>query len=180
MQHRQISRPRPMAARSYCAAASGVGTRTRIRPNIERYEIPTPESFTPTQRQMIQLLESLVGDFEPTEYHNVYASFSNGFNGGGFDPRGSNFNAPDLDDDGTVSPEEQAAYIGFEPETVDNYELGYKAALFDGRLNTAIAAFQANYSDVQIPGSIACTVGGFPSFCGVVSNAGKATFKVKL
>jgi iron complex outermembrane receptor protein len=31
-----------------------------------------------------------------------------------------------------------------------------------------------DYTDVQIPGSVACTVSGLPSFCGVVSNAGKA------
>lgn len=30
---------------------------------------------------------------------------------------------------------------------------------------------------MQIPGSVACTVSGLPSFCGVVSNAGAATFK---
>ena len=42
------------------------------------------------------------------------------------------------------------------------------------RLTVALAAFRANYSDVQIPGSVACTVSGLPSFCGVVSNAGKA------
>lgn len=49
--------------------------------------------------------------------------------------------------------------------------------MFDGGLNLAIAAFLADYTDVQIPGSVACTVGGLPSFCGVVSNAGKAKFK---
>jgi iron complex outermembrane receptor protein len=37
-----------------------------------------------------------------------------------------------------------------------------------------LAAFRMDYTDVQIPGSVACTVSGLPSFCGVVSNAGKA------
>lgn len=49
--------------------------------------------------------------------------------------------------------------------------------MFDGGLSVAIAGFYADYTDVQIPGSVACTVGGLPSFCGIVSNAGKATFK---
>jgi iron complex outermembrane receptor protein len=31
-----------------------------------------------------------------------------------------------------------------------------------------------DYTDVQIPGSVACVSGGVPTFCGVVSNAGKA------
>ena len=30
---------------------------------------------------------------------------------------------------------------------------------------------------MQIPGSIACNAGGVATFCGIVSNAGKATFK---
>ena len=46
-----------------------------------------------------------------------------------------------------------------------------------GMVNVAAAAFYADYTDVQIPGSVACTVAGLPSFCGVVSNAGAATFK---
>lgn len=115
--------------------------------------------------------------FMPTPDHNIYASYSQGFKGGGFDPRGVGANAPDLDGDGVQSDEEIAAFLSFAPETVDSYELGYKGSLMGGRLNVAVASFYADYTDVQIPGSVACTVAGLPSFCGVVSNAGKATFK---
>ena len=119
--------------------------------------------------------------FKPTEDHHLYASYSKGFKGGGFDPRGVGTNAPDLDGDGVRSDEEVAAFLSFEPETVDSYELGYKGSLLDNRLNVSVAAFHANYKDVQIPGSVACTilVAGVPtpSFCGVVSNAGKARFQ---
>lgn len=115
--------------------------------------------------------------FEPDDRNTVYASYSQGFKGGGFDPRSSTLNAPDLDNDGTVTESEIAEYVGFEPETVDSYELGYKASLFDRRLTLAAAAFYAKYNDVQIPGSVPCISGGAPSFCGVVDNAGKATLK---
>ena len=57
---------------------------------------------------------------------------------------------------------------------MNSYEVGYKAQLFDRQLTLALAAFRMDYTDVQIPGSVACTVSGLPSFCGVVSNAGKA------
>jgi len=40
-----------------------------------------------------------------------------------------------------------------------------------------VAGFYTDYTDVQIPGSVACTVGGIATFCGVISNAGKATLK---
>jgi len=115
--------------------------------------------------------------FMPTPDHNLYASYSKGFKGGGFDPRGVGANAPDLDGNSIISDDEVAAFLSFEPEEVDSYEVGYKGSLAGGRVNVAIAGFYADYTNVQIPGSVACTVGGFPSFCGVVSNAGKATFK---
>jgi iron complex outermembrane receptor protein len=114
--------------------------------------------------------------FKPTPDHTLYASYSQGFKGGGFDPRGVGSNAPDLNTNGIREDSEVAAFLSFRPESVESYELGYKGSLFDGGLNLALAGFYADYTDVQIPGSVACTVGGLPSFCGVVSNAGKAEF----
>ncbi|PEQ13817.1 TonB-dependent receptor [Novosphingobium sp. PC22D] len=115
--------------------------------------------------------------FKPTPDHNIYASYSQGFKGGGFDPRGVGANAPDLDGNGSLSDTEIASFLSFEPEKVDSYEIGYKGNLMGGALYVAAAAFYSDYTNVQIPGSVACTVGGLPSFCGVVSNAGKATIK---
>ena len=114
--------------------------------------------------------------YQPNSDTTFYASFSQGFKGGGFDPRGVGANAPDLNANGTRENDEVAAFLSFRPESVDSYEVGYKGNLLDGGLYVALAGFYADYSDVQIPGSVACTVSGLPSFCGVVSNAGKATF----
>ncbi len=116
--------------------------------------------------------------FKPTPEDNIYASFSQGFKGGGFDPRGVGANAPDLNGNGIRGEnDEVAAFLSFRPESVDSYEVGYKGNAFDGGLTFALAGFYADYTDVQIPGSVACIVSGLPSFCGVTSNAGKATFK---
>ncbi|WP_120716982.1 TonB-dependent receptor [Tsuneonella amylolytica] len=115
--------------------------------------------------------------FKPAPDHNLYASYSQGFKGGGFDPRGVGVNAPDLDGNGIRSDAEVASFLSFRPEQVDSYEVGYKGSLMDGALYVALAGFYADYTDVQIPGSVACNVGGIATFCGVVSNAGKATFK---
>ncbi|WP_422357011.1 TonB-dependent receptor [Qipengyuania flava] len=112
--------------------------------------------------------------FMPTPDHNIYASYSKGFKGGGFDPRGVGVNAPAAIA-GSPTDEEVTDFLSFAPEEVDSYEIGYKGNL--GILNIAAAAFYADYTDVQIPGSVACEVGGLPTFCGIVSNAGKATFK---
>jgi iron complex outermembrane receptor protein len=42
-----------------------------------------------------------------------------------------------------------SAVSEFEPETVLNYELGWKSTLLDGRLRTQVAAFYNDYSDFQ-------------------------------
>jgi iron complex outermembrane receptor protein len=109
--------------------------------------------------------------FKPTPDHNFYASYSRGFKGGGFDPRGQSTQAP------SQSPEDIFEFMAFDPETVDSYELGWKASLFGRRLQFATAAFYADYKDVQVPGSAGCIVGGISTFCGITTNAGSATFK---
>jgi len=114
--------------------------------------------------------------FKPNDDNTIYVSYSQGFKGGGFDPRGVGANAPDLNGNGVRESTEIASFLSFGAETVDSYEVGYKARLLD-RVNVSLAAFRADYSDVQIPGSSGCTVNGVQTFCGVVTNAGKARFQ---
>ncbi len=118
--------------------------------------------------------------FKPTDNHMIYASYSKGFKGGGFDPRGSANIAPDTNHDGVRSYQEIYDFISFDPETVDSYEIGWKGSLFDRALNFAIDGFYAKYNDVQIPGSVGVDANGdgiFESFAGVTTNAGRAEFK---
>ena len=103
--------------------------------------------------------------------HNIYASYSEGFKGGGFDPR--------LNMVGTRLTEAQAR-AGYEPETIETYELGLKSAFNGGRITTNTALFHSNYKDVQIPGSVAIDTNGDgrdDSFAGLTTNAGKAKIK---
>jgi iron complex outermembrane receptor protein len=115
--------------------------------------------------------------FQPDDNNTIYASYSRGFKGGGFDPRGLSTAAPDLNGNGTREANEIFDYFQFEPERVTSYEIGYKANLFDRRLRLAIAGFYADYRDVQVPGSVGAVINGVPTFVGVTTNAGAATFK---
>ncbi len=118
---------------------------------------PTP-SFNGT-RQDDAFTPRVIVAWKPGEDLNLYASYSEGFKGGGFDPRGNFANAD--------------VRAGFEPETVKSYEIGAKTRLFDGRANINADVFFADYTDVQIPGSV--IVAGPPvSFVGTVTNAGGA------
>ena len=115
--------------------------------------------------------------FKPTPDHTLYGSYSKGFKGGGFDPRGVSTAAPDLDGDGQVSYDEIFDFISFQPEKVDSFELGWKASLFDRRVNLGLAAFHADYKDVQVPGSVGAMIDGQQTFIGVTTNAGKARIR---
>jgi iron complex outermembrane receptor protein len=104
--------------------------------------------------------------FRPDGDHNLYVSWSQGFKGGSFDPRGA-YTTPEVGE-------------GFEPETVDSYELGWKASFADGRARTALAIFYSDYEDVQVPSSVAIDTNGDgvdDSFAGATTNAAKATIQ---
>lgn len=115
--------------------------------------------------------------FKPNEDHNIYFTYSRGFKGGGFDPRGQTSAAPDLDGDGDVDFDDEFEFLRFAPETVDSFELGWKASLLDNRLNIALAGFISKYDDVQIPGSVGLDTnddGINDTFIGVTTNAASA------
>lgn len=118
--------------------------------------------------------------YKVTPDSNVYATYSQGFKGGSFDPRGQTTAAPDLNLDGTVSDDEIYTFMQFDPEEVNSYEVGYKASQFNGRINYSLAAFYSDYKDVQVPGSIGVDTDGDgvnDSFSGVTTNAGAATIR---
>jgi len=66
----------------------------------------------------------------------VYFTYSEGYRDGGFPARFTG-----------VVP---IPLPNYEPEFVENYELGYKTTLLDGRLRANVAAFLMDYSDMQI------------------------------
>lgn len=95
---------------------------------------------------------------------NGYLSYSQGFKAGSFDPRGANFVTPNVEK-------------GYDPETLDSWEVGLKSTWLNGRATTNIAYFMSDYEDMQIPGSVGVDADGDgvnDSFVGTVTNAGKA------
>ncbi|HEU0043815.1 TonB-dependent receptor [Sphingomonas sp.] len=119
--------------------------------------------------------------FKPTDDVMLYASYSKGFKGGGFDPRGSaNVAAIDVNRDKVFSYAEIYDFFLFEPEEVDSYEVGLKGSAANGAVTFALTGFYADYKNVQIPGSIGIDANGdgvFEGFSGVTTNAASAKFK---
>jgi len=111
------------------------------------------EAFTPR----------VILSYAPSDTVSLFASVSEGFKGGGFDPRGNFANAD--------------VRRGFRPESVRSYELGAKTSWFNNRATANVTYFQADYTDVQIPGSVIVQTPTGVNFVGTVTNAGAADFK---
>lgn len=117
---------------------------------------------------------------KPSDTFMAYASYSKGFKGGGFDPRGSANIAPNNNGTPGIQYDEIYDFFLFEPETVDSYEVGIKGSALDRAVSYALTGFYADYKNVQVPGSVGVDAnndGIFEGFAGVTTNAAKARFK---
>ena len=95
--------------------------------------------------------------YDLTDDMTTYASYSQGFKSGGFDMRGDAYLTPN-----TVN--------GYDPETVDSYEIGLKGAL--DRLTFAAAVFYNKYQDQQVTTQVPAGA----SIASFVDNVGSSTF----
>src|SRR5690606_31224747 len=67
--------------------------------------------------------------YKPTPSVNIFASYKQGFLSGGFNSSSSSFStAPNLD-------------LSYDPQTIEGFEAGIKAELFDRRLFVNFAAY---------------------------------------
>lgn len=96
--------------------------------------------------------------FMPRDDLNFYASYGKGFKSGGFDMRGDAIFTPTTVD-------------GYEPETIDSYEIGMKGAFLDRTLFVNLAGFYSEYKDQQVTIQVPALPSGIASF---VDNAGRA------
>lgn len=119
------------------------------------YFASSPAPFAPPAGLRIlpqQTFETTADDVNPmvnisyvlTDNLNIYATYSEGFKGGGFTQRLS-------------SP--VPAPPTFEPEVVEMVEVGAKYTGLDNRLRLNFALFHSDYSDIQVNGTNPNTVG---------------------
>ena len=93
-------------------------------------------SWTPAATLSLFTPEDWLMD-TPVEHLMGYFTYSRGFKGGGFNA--------------VIQP--QVASIDptpFQPETLDNFEIGLKTIAFDGLLTANVALFYAQYDDIQV------------------------------
>ena len=111
------------------------------------------------ERDFNKLTPRLSLSYELRPDLNVYASYGKGFKSGGFDMRG----------DAVFTP---TTVNGYEPETIDSFELGMKGAFLDRTLFVNLAGYYSKYKDQQVTVQVPALPSGIASF---VDNAGRAT-----
>jgi len=95
-------------------------------------------------------------ELTPNDSLFMYASYAEGFKGGGFDD---------------TPTSAIAAQIPFDPEEVKNYEIGFKANLLDRRMRLNASIFYMDYTDLQVTQTNAACL------CNLTDNAASAEIK---
>lgn len=82
-----------------------------------------------------QFTPQVTAEFKPNPDIMLYATYSTGYKGGGFEDDPANA---------------LAAQSSYDPETVNSYEVGAKFDLFDRRARLNVAAFSMRYKNLQV------------------------------
>lgn len=98
----------------------------------------------------------VTAEFQANDDMLFYATYATGYKGGGFE-----------DDPANAA----AARTSYDPETVDNYEIGAKIDLFDRRIRLNAAAFSMRYKNLQVTQTDAGCL------CNITDNAADAKIK---
>ncbi len=115
------------------------------------------ESFTASYSDSWgKLTPQFTLEFTPSERVMFYASYATGYKGGGFEDTPANA---------------VAAAISYDPETVNNYELGAKLEFMNRRARLNLAVFQMDYNDLQV------TQTDSNCLCSVTDNAADARIR---
>ena len=134
-----------------------VATGDRLNPNDTAPLTPLTTNFaTAYGESWDELTPQATLRWTPDDANMAYFTLSKGFKGGGFQNNASNA---------------FAAATPYDPESVTNYEAGYKTELFDRRLRWNTAVFYMKYKDLQVQQTLASCL------CNVISNAPGATIK---
>ncbi len=122
------------------------------------------EAWTPMGSLALTMPDDWLPDF--ADHLMGYFSYSQGFKGGGFNgvsqPRGVD-----------------ASQFAFDPETLENFEVGFKTTGFDSMVTMNVALFYGKYDDIQETSikDLGLDPEGVPIIQRLTLNASKATTK---
>ncbi|NKB45363.1 MAG: TonB-dependent receptor plug domain-containing protein [Alphaproteobacteria bacterium] len=114
-------------------------------------------------------------DLKPTEDTTVYLNYARGTNPGRFNPALVGRTADEL----SQIAAQTGADTSVPEETLDNFEVGLKGNLMDGRAFYSVAAYYSKWRNVQIPNLVTITnaQGDLEIIGNVTAGGGKADLK---
>jgi len=134
-----------------------VATGDRFNPNDKAPLTPLQRPFSTSYGDnWSEFTPQGIIEFQPNDNWYWYGSISTGFKGGGYEDTPAN---------------EIAANIPFDPETVTNYEIGFKATMMDGRMRLNATTFYMDYKDLQVQQT------NQDCLCNITDNASNAEIK---
>jgi iron complex outermembrane receptor protein len=126
-----------------------------VAPN--RWTYQTGDSFTtPYGRKWNETTPQAILEWKQSEALFMYATISKGFKGGGFDDTPANI---------------PQSTIPFNPETVTNYEIGFKSNLLNRRIRLNADVFYMDYKNLQVTQTNAACL------CNLTDNSAKSEIK---
>lgn len=133
----------------------GVGVATCAPPNQWIYSEGTGFR-TAYSEEWSETTPQAILEWTQSEDLFLYATYAEGFKGGGFDDTPANI---------------PQATTPFDPESATNYEIGLKSTLLDGTLRLNTALFMMDYEDLQVTQTNAACL------CNLTDNAASAEIK---
>lgn len=126
-----------------------------LYPNSGRIAMPP----TADSQEWTEFTPKIGMEYHISDNAMLYASYSEGFKSGGWNPR-------------VLSPEEYARY---DQESLSTWEVGVKSTLLDQRLRLNIAMFNSEYEDLQLVSNVVSpTTGGLLL---IMQNAGEVSIR---
>ncbi len=132
---------------------------------------PSGMSTASTSASLDGTLGSLRLSYRPTDSTLIYGSFAEGFRMGG-----ATFRVPE--DLPECQAEIQAIFgtdsapTTYDPDDLENYEIGWKQTWAGGRATTNVSAFYIDWSNTQTALPSLCEIIGFPYNAGAVESSG--------
>ena len=147
-------------------------TLTQSNPLTEAITFPTTsdsklfDKWTP----MASIASTIPADLLPdwTDHLMAYFTYSQGFKGGGFNS---------LPGAVVVGEGKPSLAAPFQPETLTNYEIGFKSILLDKRVTLNTALYYGIYDDIQKISVVTMGEGQSISVQRITENAAKATIR---
>mgnify|MGYP001232584470 CR=1 FL=1 len=134
-----------------------VATGDRFNPDDTAPLTPLAEAFSRGYGDSwSEFTPQAILEYNPSDEWYWYGSISTGFKGGGYEDTPANA---------------IAVTIPFDPETVTNYEVGFKANLMDKRMRLNTSMFMMDYKDLQVQQT------NEDCLCNITDNASNAEIK---